>query len=74
MLCEGISLQNLLGISFQNLLGISLLLGDMNSSFPGETRLDSSGDVLNYVGEAIPLNADIPPGNNLYTKTAGDAC
>ena len=39
MFCEG--------ISFQNLLGISLLLGEMNSNFLGETESDSSGEVLN---------------------------
>ena len=42
MLCEG--------ISFQNVLGISLLLGEMNSNFPGETGLDSPGEVLNCGG------------------------
>ena len=29
------------------------------------TRLDSLGEVLNYVGEAIPLNVGLPPENNL---------
>ena len=29
------------------------------------TRLDSLGEVLNYVGEATPLNVDMPPENNL---------
>ena len=53
MLCEG--------ISFQNLLGISLLLGDMNSSFPGEIGLDSPGEFW-YAGEVIPLNAGYAAG------------
>ena len=35
------------GISFQNLLGISLLFGEMDSNFPGETGLDFPGEVLN---------------------------
>ena len=41
-------------ISFQNLLGISLLLGEINSNFPGETGLDFPGEVLT-AGEVIPL-------------------
>ena len=42
MLCEG--------ISFQNLLGISLPLEEMNSNFPGDTGLDSPGEVLSCEG------------------------
>ena len=44
------------GTSFQNLLGISLLLGEMDSNFLGETGLDSPGEVLRCIGEVIPLN------------------
>ena len=42
--------------SFQSLLGISLLLGEMDSNFPGETGLDSPGEVLNCIGEVTLLN------------------
>ena len=37
--------------------GISLLLGEMGSNLPGETGLDSPGEILNYVGEVAPLNS-----------------
>ena len=42
---------------------MSLLLGEMDPNFPGETGLDSSGEVLDCVEEVTPLNIDIPPGN-----------
>ena len=58
MFCEG--------VSFQNLLGISLLLGDMDSIFPGEAGLDSPGEVLNCIGVSC-----IPPGNNLILRLPG---
>ena len=50
------------GISFQNLLGISLLLGGMNSNFPGGTGLDSPGENLNCIGEVTPLNVRYTAG------------
>ena len=39
--------------------------GDVDSNFPGGIGLESPGEVSNYAGEVIPLNVDIPPGNNL---------
>ena len=57
MLCEG--------VSFQNFTGDKLTAwGYVDSNLPGEldgTLLGSS----EYAGEVIPLNVDIPPGNNL---------
>ena len=46
----------------------------MNSIFPGELDWTGLLGKFGYAGEVIPLNAGMLPGNNLWTKTAGDAC
>ena len=36
--------------------GVNLLLGEINSNFPGESGLDSPGEVLNCIGYALQRN------------------
>ena len=53
------------GISFQNLLGISLLLGEMDSNFPGEPDWTLLGKFWIVSGKWFHWMLDIPSGNKL---------